>query len=214
MNKLTKSDILYADSYLIAVYKPAGLMVEPDKFGNPNAVDQVLTLLDKKPKLKGGIGVVYRLDRPVSGVLVFALTPLALKNMNEQVALKKVVKIYRARLEGELAEKAGSWKANIDRSSDRKTAIITPKGQRAVTHYKVVGISNGMTDVEIRLETGRFHQIRAHAAHAGHPIVGDVTYGAQAISSEGILLEASEYRFTHPKTDEALTISTGDRTIL
>lgn len=208
-NSISAEDILYQDAYIIAVDKPAGLMVEPDRFGHENAVDQVLKLLQKKPKLKGGLGVLYRLDRPVRGVLIFALTPLALKELNKQIENRQITKIYRARLEGILTEKSGEWRWPLTKDAVNKKGVIDEKsGKPSSTKWKVLAEENPFTDIEIKLNTGRYHQIRAHAAFAGFPIVGDTHYGASTSCNEGIALIAQSYSFTHPITQKRMTVQT------
>lgn len=210
---ITHSDILYQDKYVIAVHKPAGLMVEPDSHGHPNAVDQVLGLLTHPPRIKSGLGVVYRLDRPVSGVLIFALTPMALKSLNEQIRQGRVRKIYRAEVEGNISGEKGIWDTPLRRSEDRKTAIPSStsdkQAQDALTRWKVLDRKRDSTLLEIQIETGRFHQIRAHASSAGHPVIGDTTYGGTRTEGPGIRLEAVEYVFEHPKSGERVAVRKG-----
>ncbi|NVK28215.1 MAG: RluA family pseudouridine synthase [Flavobacteriia bacterium] len=209
MSALTKADILYEDAYLIAINKPAGLMVEPDKFGNPNAVQQTESLLERKPKMKAGLGVVHRLDRPVSGVLLFAKTPMALKSINEQIRNRSVKKEYTALVTGVLTG-SGKWTQSLRKSADNKRSEIceeTGKGcQSAETRWKATISSASETLLSIQLKTGRFHQIRAHCSANGHPIVGDEAYGGKAWNSGGIALHSSRYSIFHPKTGERLTI--------
>lgn len=207
---LGKADILFEDAYLIAVNKPCGLMVEPDAHGHPNAVQEATGLLAYPPKIKSGLGVTYRLDRPVSGVLIFAKTPMALKSLNEQIAQKRIQKEYLALVEGVIEENNGEWKTPIMRSPDRKKAIpgTGKSAQSAVTKWKVVKRRENSTLLDIRLITGRFHQIRFHASNAGHPIVGDDLYGAKtAYGTNSIALHAHSYGFHHPKTNEKMVLT-------
>lgn len=205
---ISKADILFQDNYLIAVHKPSGLMVEPDAHGNPNAVEQVLKLLPHPPKIKGGLGVVHRLDRPVSGVLIFAIRPAALKELQEQIRSRKVRKNYIAEVEGIIQEDSGSWAWPLGRTKDKKLATEdrSKKGQQALTKWKVVERRRSSTLLSISLHSGRFHQIRAHASLAGHPILGDGRYGAKVLKDHSIHLASSEYSFKHPISDEQITI--------
>lgn len=196
---ITAGDILYQDKHIIAVKKPAGLMVEPDKYGHPNAVEQVLALLPHPPKkLKGGLGVFYRLDRPVSGILIFALKNSALKDLNHQVESRTIKKVYRAEVEGKMEKESGVWNWSLDRTEDRKRAIVSEKGKKSETRWKVIERGFNSTILEIQITTGRFHQIRAHAAKAGFPIVGDEIYGSNVRKAHGIRLHAYSYAFDHP----------------
>lgn len=210
--RLTREQILYEDAYIIAVDKPAGLMVEPDAHGHPNLVQQVEQILEHKPKIKSGLGVVHRLDRVVSGVILFAKTPMALKSLNEQIANRKVKKIYHAWVEGLLEGKSGKWDMPLGRSLDRKRA--SNEGlelKRATTFWKVLQTEGNRTKLELDLKTGRFHQIRAHCAFNGHPIIGDATYGStQSSTGNGIALHSFSYTFTHPKSGEKMTISSNN----
>ncbi len=204
---LTENDILYQDNYILAIHKPAGLMVEPDKFGNPNAVELALKLLAYKPKMKGGLGVVHRLDRPVEGVLIFALRPAALKNLQLQIQQKTVTKTYTALLEGEIEGESGNWIWPLGRSADRKSATEdhTAAGKPAKTHWRVIERKSDCTLVELNITTGRFHQIRKHAALSGHPIAGDVQYGSKQ-KMDSICLQSSSYEFSHPKHGDRIRI--------
>lgn len=206
--QIKPEDILFEDAYLIAVDKPAGLMVEPDRFNHPNLVREVEAWLQHKVKIKSGLGVIHRLDRPVSGVILFAKTPLALKSLNEQIANGKTQKIYRAWVEGNLREKKGTWKQPLGRSEDRKKAAVEVKQvKRAITHWTVLFSEENRTLLELNLETGRFHQIRAHCGFNGHPIIGDSTYGStEAYPTNCIALRSVSYTFTHPKSGERMEI--------
>lgn len=210
---IAKEDILYQDNYIIAVDKPHGLMVEPDQHGNPNAVDQVLKLLKHPPKMKGGLGVVYRLDRPVGGVLIFALRPQALKNLQEQMQKGQITKMYTALVEGEIREDSGKWTFRLRKDPAQKKSIQGELNQKdakeAVTQWKVLERSGSTTLLDIRLKTGRFHQIRAHASIAGYPIVGDDKYGSNTklMNLNQIALIASSYSFSHPNSGEKMTIA-------
>ncbi|NVK05371.1 MAG: RluA family pseudouridine synthase [Flavobacteriia bacterium] len=210
--RLTKEQILYEDAYIIAVDKPAGLMVEPDAHGHPNLVQEIERIMQHKPKIKSGLGVVHRLDRVVSGVIVFAKTPMALKSLNEQIANRKVKKIYHAWVEGQLEGKSGKWDMPLGRSFDRKRA--SKEGlelKAATTFWKVLNFEGNRTMLELDLKTGRFHQIRAHCAFNGHPIVGDTSYGStHSYTGNSIALHSFSYTFTHPKSGEKMTITSNN----
>lgn len=207
--RLTREQILYEDAYIIAVDKPAGLMVEPDAHGHPNLVQQIEKILEHKPRIRSGLGVVHRLDRVVSGVIVFAKTPMALKSLNEQIANRNVKKVYRAWVEGKMEGESGKWDMPLGRSVDRKRASKEGLGLKsAITLWKVLRFEDDKTALELDLKTGRFHQIRAHCAFNGHPIIGDATYGSTLSNTgNGIALHSFSYTFTHPKSGEKMTIS-------
>ena len=205
--------ILYEDNYLLAVNKPAGLQAESDRWGNPGMEGLLLEYLKKTYPWKKQLiaGVAHRLDRQVSGVMLFALTPMALKNMGSQFEKRTVQKIYLAVVENSLPEKSGElshwlWKD----LKNRKAIVSTSKNKEARQcrlKYKVLQEANGKSLVEVKLLTGKYHQIRAQLGAAGCPIFGDQKYGSSfAAGEQTICLHARRLAVIHPKTGAALEL--------
>lgn len=172
-------DIVFEDDSLIIVNKPAGLVVHP---GAGNA-DQTLlnALVHHAPALKNlpRAGIVHRLDKDTSGLLVIAKTPLALKNILHQLKHRTLVREYQAIVYGRIIS-GGTISAPMARHPlQRKRMAVVETGKSAVTHYRVMEKYQAYTRLRVKLETGRTHQIRVHMAHIHHPIVGDPTYGGR-----------------------------------
>lgn len=198
--------ILYEDNHLIAVFKPAGVLVQGDKpvgeRSEPTLMDEVKEYLKAKYKKPGNVflGLVHRLDRPVSGIILFAKTSKGAARISEQIRERKMSKIYHAVVGGELQPASGTLKHFLKKDEQRKIAIISDTPQegfmRAVLYYKTVLAADRYSLLAIRLETGRFHQIRAQLSAVGHPIVGDKKYGAKdALLDRSIALCATELTF-------------------
>lgn len=172
-------NIVFEDDALIVVNKPAGLVVHPGA-GN---VDQTLlnAILHHAPALKNlpRAGIIHRLDKDTSGLLLIAKTPLALKTLTQQLKQRTIIREYQAIVYGRLIS-GGTISAPIARNPlQRKRMAVVETGKPAMTHYRVVEKYRAHTRLKIKLETGRTHQIRVHMAHIHHPIVGDPTYGGR-----------------------------------
>lgn len=194
--------ILYEDNHLIAVFKPAGLLVQGNITGEPTLMDEVKEYLKEKYKKPGNVflGLVHRLDRPVSGVILFAKTSKGAARISEQIRERKMSKIYHAVIEGRINPTSGKLKNFLKKDEGKRIAIISDTPQegfmRAVLYYKTVLAADRYSLLAIRLETGRFHQIRIQLSTAGHPIVGDKKYGAkEALPDGAIALCATELTF-------------------
>ncbi len=175
-------DIVYEDAAVIVLNKPAGLVVHPAP-GHPRGT-LVNALLARYPDLSvgGGLrpGIVHRLDRDTSGLLVVARNDAAHRHLVAQMKRRTVLKLYLVLVRGHLATE-GVVEAPIGRHPrDRKRMAVVPAGRPARTHYRTLEELGPYTLVEARLETGRTHQIRVHMAHSGHPVLGDPVYGRQA----------------------------------
>lgn len=221
MNKTLPVEVLFEDDAILVVDKPAGMMVHPAP-GHPDGT-LVDALLPRCPALAGvgsaeRPGVVHRLDRETSGVMVLAKTQrayLALRQAFEgHVAVEKT---YLAVLHGAPRPAQGTLETLIGRKGwdARRMAVVEPgaDGKRAVTHWTTLQRHDGLALVEFTIETGRTHQIRVHAAHLGHPIVGDALYGDAAADRRRptpprrMLLHAVSLAFPHPVTGRRVTFS-------
>jgi RluA family pseudouridine synthase len=213
-------DILLESGPVLVVNKPPGLLTQA-----PPGIDslelRIKRFLKEREQKPGGVylGVPHRLDRPVSGVIVFAKHVRAARKLSSQFEARTVRKIYWALVEGHVAEDAGTWTDRLKKLEDQPKAIVVdeadPAGQHAVLHYRVLERRDAMTRLEIELETGRMHQIRVQCASRGHPLLGDELYGATQpfgpqvldVREKLIALHARTLEFVHPMTDEAISVS-------
>lgn len=201
-------NIIYEDSDVIVVNKPQGMVVHPAP-GNYEGT-LVNALLNHCGDLSGinGVarpGIVHRIDKDTSGILVVAKNDNAHNKLSEQFKEHSITRVYLALVEGIIKEDEGTIDAPLARHPKERIKIaIVPGGRRAVTHYKVIKRFKEHTLVECKLETGRTHQIRVHMCHIGHPLVGDPVYGykKQKFNLEGQMLYAQKLGFIHPKTNE------------
>jgi 23S rRNA pseudouridine1911/1915/1917 synthase len=199
--------IVFADDDLAVVEKPAGLVVHPaPSHRGPTLVSELEGLLG------GGAdperpGIVHRLDKGTSGLLVVARSDEAHAALQEQVRRREVERIYLALAGGRLASRTGTIDAPIGRASRRRhrMAVSGAASRQARTHFTVLELLGAESYLEARLETGRTHQIRAHFAAIGHPLSGDVTYGGEAkYGLERQFLHAHRLAFVHPQSGERL----------
>ena len=206
-------DVVYEDGDVIVVNKPKGLVVHPAP-GHPDGT-LVNALLHHCGDSLSGIGgalrpgIVHRIDRDTSGLLIAAKNDFAHQRLSAQLQDHTLSRIYRCIVAGNLREDAGTVDAPIGRCpADRKKMAVVPSGRPAVTHWAVLERLPGYTYVECRLETGRTHQIRVHMASIGHPILGDTVYGNKkpVPGLQGQCLHAVGLRFLHPRTGEAVEL--------
>ena len=204
-------EIVFEDEHLLVVNKPRGMVVHPAP-GNYKGT-LVNALLYHCRDLSGinGVlrpGIVHRIDKDTSGLLIVAKNDLAHIGLAEQIKEHSFTREYNAVICGKLKEPSGTVNAPIGRSpKDRKKMCVTEQNSKpAVTHYKVVGEYQGYSHLVLTLETGRTHQIRVHMAHLGHPLAGDPVYGRDKKSEylNGQCLHASKIGFIHPVTKEYL----------
>jgi 23S rRNA pseudouridine1911/1915/1917 synthase len=209
-------DIVYEDEHLLVVNKPKGMVVHPAA-GNYNGT-LVNALMhhcgDSLSGINGVIrpGIVHRIDKDTSGLLVVAKTDTAHRGLAEQIKEHSFTRIYNTVVVGNIKDDSGTINAPIGRHpKDRKKQAVTDKNSKnAVTHYEVLERFNGFTYLKVTLETGRTHQIRVHMAYRGNPVAGDVVYGnpKKTYGLDGQCLNASTIGFIHPVTGEYLEFTT------
>ncbi|MEJ5364590.1 MAG: RNA pseudouridine synthase [Desulfosoma sp.] len=204
--------VLYLDNHLLAVYKPAGLLVQGDPTGDPCLLDLAKMWIKERYQKPGNVfvGLVHRLDRPVSGLVLFARTSKAAARLSALFREKHLEKIYLAVVEGCPEKESDTLIHGLIRRETGGVVVQhegAPGTQRAVLHYRTLGVSGGRSLLAVRLETGRKHQIRAQLAHVGCPIVGDVRYGAsEALEHRAVALHSWIMRLQHPTRKDPLEI--------
>ena len=206
-------DIVYEDNDIVIVNKPKGLVVHPAN-GNPDGT-LVNAIMAKCKSSLSGIGgelrpgIVHRLDKDTSGLLIIAKNDKAHINMSEQIKNRKVKKIYIALVKGIVKENEATINMPIGRSTkDRKKMAVRKDGKEAVTHFRVIKRYDKYTLLELKIDTGRTHQIRVHMAEIGHPVVGDMVYsnGKNEFGVEGQMLHAKSLDFKHPITGKEMHV--------
>ncbi len=198
-------DILYEDNHLLIVNKHCGDLVQPDPSGESALEDQIKAYIKVRDAKPGDVflGVVHRIDRPVSGAVLFAKTSKALVRLNEMIREGRIRKVYWALTENRPAEECGELRHYIlrDGRTNRSKAFDAPRpeAKEARLKYRMIGAGTHYTLVEVELLTGRHHQIRAQLSHVGCPIRGDLKYGARrSLPGGGISLHSRCVAFEHP----------------
>jgi 23S rRNA pseudouridine1911/1915/1917 synthase len=206
-------DIVYEDSDLLVVNKPKGMVVHP-AHGNYTGTLVNALLYHCGSSLSGinGVirpGIVHRIDKNTSGLLIVAKNDAAHLKLAEQIKAHSFTREYEAVVTGALKEQSGTVDAPIGRhKTDRKKMCVTSENSRnAVTHYEVLRQYGGFAHLRLRLETGRTHQIRVHMAYIGHPVLGDDVYGKPYKGLDGQCLHARKIGFIHPTTGEYMEFS-------
>lgn len=203
-------DIMYEDDDLIVINKPQNMVVHPAPGYYTGTLVNALMFHcgDNLSGINGVLrpGIVHRIDKDTSGVLVIAKSDLAHKGLSEQLAEHSMKRVYNAIVYNSFSEESGTVDRNIDRSKNdrKKMAVVMQGGRNAVTHYKVIEKLGKYTWVELQLETGRTHQIRVHMSYIGHPLLGDPVYGPKKcpFNLNGQVLHAKVLGFIHPRTGE------------
>lgn len=211
--------ILLEDKDIIVCTKPAGVPVQSDKTLDYDLVNQLKNYLHEKEDQKNPyIGLVHRLDRPVGGVMVFAKTPQAAKELSRQIQERQMEKTYLCVVQKDLAGQVGKEEVYLEdylrKDGRTNTSTIVPKtdkaGKCAKLYYRVLEVANGKSLVEVKLLTGRHHQIRVQmAAHVGG-LVGDTKYNPLATKEEGrkgVALYSNSLRFQHPRTKKPIYVT-------
>lgn len=200
-------EVVYEDSDIIVVNKPKGLVVHPAN-GNWDGtlVNAIMAICkDSLSGIGGEVrpGIVHRLDKDTSGLLIIAKNDKAHINMSNEIKNRKVKKVYIALVRGIVAENEATINMPIGRSNkDRKKMAVVKNGKEAITHFKVIKRFDKYTLLEVKIDTGRTHQIRVHLSEIGHPVVGDEIYsnGKNEFGVHGQLLHAKSLDFKHPIT--------------
>lgn len=204
-------DIVYEDADVLVVNKPQGMVVHPAP-GHPSGT-LVNALLYHSPlsTINGVIrpGIVHRIDKDTSGLLMVAKNNLAHQSLAAQLQAKTTQREYLALVHGSFKEQRGTIDAPLGRAkNDRKKQAVVADGRHAVTHFTVLRRFKGYTLIKCQLETGRTHQIRVHMRYIGHPVAGDPLYGPKkTLRGHGQFLHAAKLGFKHPRTGEQLTFS-------
>lgn len=207
---LTDEHILYRDNYLLVINKPAGINSQPTPARYKGTIYEALLRLLESPYTKGqkpSLGMVQRLDRDTSGVMVFSIHNRAHQPLTKTFANRGVQKVYLAMIEGSMDKPQGEFRSLLARQHRTNLMKSVEKGgKEAVTRYRVVESFGDATLVEVEIPTGRSHQIRVHFSEAGHPLLGDTRYGGSASWREvpipRQMLHAWKLQMKHPVTQE------------
>jgi 23S rRNA pseudouridine1911/1915/1917 synthase len=191
--------VLYEDNHLIGVFKPPHVLSQADFSKAEDMIALIKKYLIEKYQKPGKafLGLIHRLDKSVSGVMLFAKTSKAASRLSEQIRQHKTEKIYLARVEG-----------RVDSKRRRLESIVDSK--QAVLEFERIGTDEKFSHLKVLLETGRKHQIRKQLSEIGHPICGDALYGSKTSFKEGIALVSYSFAFLHPISKESITITLPD----
>ena len=205
---LDESRIVYCDNHVLVVNKPAGRLVQGDRTGDETLLDDAKYYIKQRYKKPGNVylGLVHRIDRPACGLVLFARTSKAASRLSEQIRNRTIEKQYRALVEGKTPQHA-EWQDPIARN--HVTAFISPdEGKIGKLSFKRLTMHDGISLVNVKLLTGRHHQIRIQFASREHPVLGDRRYGSSKPFTKGaIALQSFYLAFKHPTRDEDLSFT-------
>ncbi len=209
----SRANILYEDNHLLIINKKAGELAQGDETGDVSLIDSLKDFIKKRDNKPGNVylGLIHRLDRPTSGILMFAKTSKALTRMNEMFKTRNVQKTYWAIVEKKLDKNFERLEHYLKKNpKNNKTTVYTnptKDAKIAILEYKLAGVLDNYSLLEVDLFTGRSHQIRAQLSFIGHPVKGDLKYGAKRSNPDGsISLHARKVIFIHPVTKEEIKI--------
>jgi 23S rRNA pseudouridine1911/1915/1917 synthase len=204
-------DVRYSDDRVMVVSKPAGLVVHPARGHHQDTLVNALLGLGISLAAQGSVrpGIVHRLDKDTSGLLLIAKDDSAQHHLVEALRARRVERLYLALVRGRMPAASGTVDAPVGRHPvNRRLMAVMDGGRRAVTHYSVLDSSQEVALLEVKLETGRTHQIRVHLAHLGHPVVGDRTYGGpRLLGLTRPFLHAFRLIFPHPDDGRLIEVS-------
>lgn len=210
----SEKNILYEDNHILIVNKPAGQPVQCDETGDYALEDEIKDFIKVRDRKEGNVflGVVHRIDRPVSGAVIFAKSGKALRRLNEMVKNREIGKRYWAITENRPAEESGTLTHYIERNAKKNRSFAYDRekngAKQATLEYELACVSQNFYLIEINLITGRHHQIRAQLSKIGCPIKGDIKYGAKRSNKGGgISLHARSVAFEHPVTHARVEVS-------
>ncbi|MGD8412615.1 MAG: RluA family pseudouridine synthase [Candidatus Latescibacterota bacterium] len=207
----SRLEILYEDNHLLGVMKPGGLLTQGDRTGDETALELARRYVKQTYNKPGNVflGLVHRIDRPVSGVLLFARTSKAASRLAKEFHARRVQKTYLAVTTGGVDGRGGKLVSWIERAHNRSRLAgpETGRAKKAELDYRVLARRRGMTLLEVVPVTGRHHQIRVQLAEISHPIVGDMKYGkGEPLANRTIALHAARLKVKHPTREEVITI--------
>jgi len=211
---MIEEQIVYEDNHLLVINKKVGQLVQGDKTGDESLLDSIKNFIKKRDQKPGNVflGLVHRIDRPTSGLVIYAKTSKALTRLTQMVKNREIEKTYWAVVAKEMIPQTQRLVHYLKKNEKNNKAIIFPKptegAKEAVLTYKLIKTLDNYFLLEINLETGRHHQIRAQLSKTGIPIKGDRKYGAPRSNADGgINLHARKLQFLHPVTKESLEIT-------